>query len=93
MDLKDFTAKPGRAAWLAQQLNIPAALISQWTAEKSPRQVPAARCPLIELATLGEVTAEELRPELAWVRVKDRKWPCGRGRPALDFVAAPVVPA
>lgn len=93
MNLKTFTDQPGAASRLAKTLGIPAALVSQWTADKDARQVPIPRCPAIERATAGAVSCEELRPDVAWVRVKDRKWPNPAGRPLVDHMATEAAKA
>jgi DNA-binding transcriptional regulator YdaS (Cro superfamily) len=89
MDLKTYTEPAGAAAKLAKALGIAPALISQWTTEKEPRQVPAPRCVAIEAETAGAVTCEEMRPDVLWVRVKDRKWPHPKGRPLIDLSQQP----
>lgn len=67
MDLKTYiSAERGRAVSLANALGCSPVLISQWTADVNPRQVPAERCPAIERATGGEVRCEELRPDVQW---------------------------
>jgi len=52
-------------------------------------KTPAERCPAIERAFDGRVTAEQLRPDIAWVRIADPAWPHPAGRPLID-VAAPA---
>lgn len=64
--------------------------ISQFTGGRRP--VPADRCAAIERATSAQVTCEELRPDVAWVRVPDADWPHAGGRPCID-VAAPAADA
>lgn len=53
---------------LAAKLAITPVLINQWANEKRP--VPPDRCVEIELATGGEVTRRDLRPD-DWHRI----WP------------------
>ena len=65
---------------LAEAVGAHAADMSFWA--NGTRAVPAHRCLAIERATAGEVTAEELRPDLTWVRVADEAWP--HGKPVLD---------
>lgn len=43
---------------------------------------------LLERATAGAVTCEEMRPDVRWHRVRDRKWPNPAGRPLIDVSAA-----
>lgn len=90
MDLKTYTATPGAASRLAKRLSIPPALVSQWTATQEPRPIPLPRCIEIERETAGAVTCEEMRPDAAWVRVRDRKWPHPKGRPLVNLEPAKV---
>lgn len=53
-------------------------------------RIPVARCPSLELASRGAVTVEEMRPDLRWIRVKDRKWPHPAGRPLVDYSGVPA---
>ena len=48
------------------------------------RQAPQQRCPSIERASDAEVTCEQLRPDVRWVRVPDAGWPHPGGRPLID---------
>ena len=68
MDLKTYLAgQPrGASAQLAAEIGVHRVLISQWTADDTPRQVPAEHCPAIERATAGAVRCEELRPDVDW---------------------------
>lgn len=63
-------------------MSVPAA--HQWLT--GLRRVPPDRCPAIERATGGQVTVDELRPDVRWVRVPDPTWPHPDGRPAIDVV-------
>lgn len=56
-----FKKVGGRAA-LAKHFGILPWAVSKW--ERS--QVPAERCPDIEALTNGEVTCEQLRPDVNW---------------------------
>lgn len=38
----------------------------------------------IERESDGAVPCEMVRPDLAWIRIPDRRWPHRRGRPAHD---------
>ncbi|MBX9728048.1 MAG: helix-turn-helix domain-containing protein [Sphingopyxis sp.] len=84
MNLLTYTGCTG--AELATRLGVPAPLVSQW--RTGARSIPVERCPSIERETGGAVTCEEMRPDVAWKRVKDRKWPHPEGRPLLDFTEA-----
>lgn len=86
MDLLTYTTRPGMSATaLAAALEVPPVLILQWRGGSRP--VPIPRCPAIERETAGEVTCEELRPDVTWTRVRDRRWPHPQGRPLADFSA------
>jgi hypothetical protein len=52
-------------------------------------RTPVERCPGVERALGGLVTAEQLRPDVRWVRIPDESWPHPAGRPLID-VAAPA---
>ncbi len=84
-----------RAMDLIQQLGGPSA-VARIVGCKTPsviewrkRGIPAERCPLIERATLGAYTVEQLRPDASWSRIPDPTWPHPAGRPVID-VARPV---
>lgn len=87
MDLKTYVGKErGRQTALAVAVKAQPQLVWQWA---NNRPVPADRCADIERASDGDVTCEELRPDLTWVRVPDKHWPWHRkGRPLLDVTAA-----
>ena len=69
MNLKTYlSGKRGRAASLARHIGVSPVLISQWA--NGHRPVPAERCPEIEKATSGEVTCEELRPDVDWAYLR-----------------------
>ena len=43
----------------------------------------------MEQVSDGLMTCEELRPDLAWLRMADKRWPWHRkGRPVLDVAKA-----
>jgi DNA-binding transcriptional regulator YdaS (Cro superfamily) len=73
----------GCAARAADHLGVPPALITQWC--KGIRPAPADRAVAIELLTEAAVTCEEMRPDVLWVRMRDRKWPHPKGRPLVDL--------
>ena len=58
--------------------------VSQWRV----RGIPEDYCPTIEKVTSGSVTCEELRPDIYWIRIKDRAWPHPKGRPLVDHAAS-----
>lgn len=85
MDLRLFLEN-GNAAKLARAVGVPPAMVSQW--KTGVRSTSEEKCPLIESATEGSVTVEELRPDLPWHRIPDKTWPHPAGRPVLDFANA-----
>lgn len=85
MKLSDHLCDRGAVNQLAAAIQVPAALISQW--KGGIRQVPEDRCPSIERATEGVVICEEMRPDVSWVRIKDKDWPHPEGRPLVDHTA------
>lgn len=55
---------------LAELCGVSKGAVSQW---KDPgRRVPAEYCPLIERATNGQVRCEDLRPDIAWVVLRQQ---------------------
>ena len=54
----------GGQAKLATLLGVTPSAVHQWV--KGVREVPAERCPEIEAATGGQVTCEQLRPDVRW---------------------------
>jgi len=63
----------GSQAMLAEILKVTPATVSQWRC--GIRKVPMERCSEIECATKGQVTCEELRPDLAehWAYLRGTK--------------------
>lgn len=55
-----------------------------WPWFNSDRKVPGDKCAQIERAVRGEVSVEQLRPDLVWLRVPDTDWPHPLGRPCID---------
>lgn len=55
----------GSQSAIARLLKISAPTVNQWV--KRTRPVPAAYCTLIERATNGQVTRQELRPDDYWL--------------------------
>ncbi|EEM8545026.1 helix-turn-helix domain-containing protein [Salmonella enterica] len=62
--LKQACSNMGGQASMARYLGVSSPTINQWV--KGKRQIPAARCPSIEKVTNGEVTCEDLRPDVNW---------------------------
>lgn len=82
MQLADYTKQRGRQAALCRDIGAFASDVTNWV--KGNRPVPEARCADIERVSGGQVTVEELRPDIAWVRIKDKTWPHPKGRPLVD---------
>lgn len=66
MNLHDYLSsgietQTGLAKKLGMETSV---LVNQWA--NGVRQVPAERCPAIEVATGGSVRCEDLRPDVAW---------------------------
>lgn len=73
MKLSEYLQPRGMVDALAKQISVPPALVSQW--KIGVRQVPADRCPSIERATGGQVTCEELRPDVDWPYLRGTRKP------------------
>jgi DNA-binding transcriptional regulator YdaS (Cro superfamily) len=71
MDLKTYAATRGAAAQLARALGVSSATVSFWIS--GDKQVPAERCMAIEAATDGAVRCEDLRPDLQWGVLRERR--------------------
>jgi DNA-binding transcriptional regulator YdaS (Cro superfamily) len=71
MDLKDYIKNQrGNATNLAEELDISISYLSQLASGSSP--ISTERCIEIEQATRGEVTCEELRPDVDWAYLSRR---------------------
>ncbi|MDD3884535.1 MAG: helix-turn-helix domain-containing protein [Gallionella sp.] len=68
MKIAQYLSESETAASLARKLGITPVLISQW--RTGLRRVPIERCPDIEKATDGQVTCEELRPDIDWAYLR-----------------------
>lgn len=82
-------AVAGGQSALARGCGVVQQVVWNWL-NRSAGRVPPEHCPAIERATAGRVTADELRPDVIWVRVPDPEWPHPAGRPCID-VAAPAL--
>ncbi|WP_336606339.1 transcriptional regulator [Calidifontimicrobium sp. SYSU G02091] len=78
----DVITRLGGPSKVARMLGIKPPSVIGWGG-----RVPPDRCPAIERATGGEVTCEQLRPDVRWVRVRDPSWPHPEGRPCIDVAA------
>ena len=84
MDLTTFLHQKGYGAMsdLGRLVGVPSQTIRDWSIGR--RRVPDDWCPAIEISTGGDVTCEELRGDLSWVRMPDAGWPGNAGRPLID---------
>jgi len=88
MDLQTYLRQSrGAIRKLALAIGVTPPFLSQCAV--GARKTPGDRCTAIEQATAGAVTCEELRKDMAWVRITDPDWPWHpNGRPLLDLTAA-----
>jgi len=73
----------GSQAALARELGIKPPSVNEVVNDPN-RQIPESWCQVIERATKGAVTCEQLRGDIAWPRVEDAEWPHPSGKPYLD---------
>lgn len=66
---------------VARICNVKPPSVSEW---RRNGRFPEAKCPAIELESKGQYPCEVLRPDVQWVRVKDKNWPHPKGRPLVD---------
>lgn len=66
--IKRACSAVGGQAALARLLGVSTPTVNQWVSGK--RRVPAERCPAIEKSTSGEVTCEQLRPDVDWAYLR-----------------------
>jgi DNA-binding transcriptional regulator YdaS (Cro superfamily) len=64
-----------------------------WPWTSGLRPVPPEIAPTLERGCNGLVTVERLCPQARWVRIDDKDWPGGRGRPLLDTARIDDTPA
>lgn len=81
-----LTLPRGAQLRIARAVGVTPVAVSQWAA--GAKQVPVGRCALVERATGGHVSVDELRPDIPWARLPDPAWPHPQGRPLPDFAAA-----
>ena len=83
MKLSNYlNAMRGNQAMLCADIGAHSPDMSRWATGARP--IPAERCPSIERFTGGEVTCEEMRPDVRWHRIRDKTWPNPGGRPLID---------
>lgn len=61
----------GGQSIIARNLGVSRAAVGQW----KDRKIPAEFCPVIEEMTNGEMTCEDLRPDVRWDLVRKRRPP------------------
>lgn len=89
MQLSNYVdAERGRQTTLGAAVKTPPQTVWQWA--RGARRVPSGKCAAVEVATKGEVTVEELRPDLPWARIPDPSWPHPNGRPVVDQARAVI---
>lgn len=71
MNLQEYLKQEGRGALarLSKKISVKPPIVSFWASGQ--RQVPAERCPEIERITNGQVTCEELRPDVNWAVLRN----------------------
>jgi hypothetical protein len=57
---------------------------------RGEKRCPEAWCLIVERITTGGIQAQELRPDLVWVRVPCDEWPNPAGKPMLDLYPARI---
>lgn len=91
MKLHEYLSSPDSltVAQLRERIGAQSdAQIRQWQHGYAERKPSYENAVAIERATRGAVSVEDLRPDAAWTRVKDKTWPHPKGRPVLDFALA-----
>ena len=58
--------------------------VRHWRKRWRGARTPPEMCCEIERLSGGAVRCEDERNDLNWVRVRDKTWPGGKGRPVLD---------
>jgi hypothetical protein len=73
LNLQTYFKKNGRGylTVFASSINAFTSDVSNWS--NGIRPVPAERCPVIEQATNGLVTCEELRPDIPWGVLRNKQ--------------------
>jgi DNA-binding transcriptional regulator YdaS (Cro superfamily) len=82
------TVTPSQRVKVAEAIGLNEQYLYQCLTGRRP--TPELHCPGIEREFNGEITVEELRPDVSWQRVPDPHWPHPKGRPCID-VAAPAL--
>ncbi len=96
MTLDDYLSQPGciSMAEFARRLEINADQVRQWRHQQDGRRPSPTNCAVIERATEGQVTCEELHDGVVWLRIPDAAWPWHKeGRPTVDITKSELVAA
>jgi DNA-binding transcriptional regulator YdaS (Cro superfamily) len=92
MNLPDWLKlKHGRTLELAKLVGRSGATVSEWSTGR--KRVPSDVCPDVELATGGEVTCEEMRPDVKWHVLRNAPHavnaPLGDACVSIQMISAP----
>lgn len=90
MNLDAYLSREGAesAVDFARRAGLNPDQVRQWRYGHNDRRPSEDNCARLERASSGLVTCEELRPDLAWIRIADKAWPHPKGRPAVDITKA-----
>lgn len=81
----DVFKQLGGPAAVARMAAVKPSSVTEWRR----RGIPPDRCTVLERLSGGVVHCEQMRPDLAWVRVADEGWPWHpAGKPLLDVASA-----
>lgn len=78
--LNEAIEKHGGLSEVARRVGVSAQTLSNWRARLPPEE----HCPSLERSLMGDCTCEAMRPDVSWVRIKDKDWPHPKGRPLVD---------
>lgn len=70
---------------VASGLGINTDMLRHWRHGHAGRMASAFDAVRLEYHSGGGMLADHIRPDLAWVRIPDRRWPVASGRPLLDL--------
>ena len=85
MDTNDLIDTLGGTNAVARMCDVKPPSVTEWRA----RGIPGDRCPAIEAGSQGKFKCEQIRPDLRFTRVPDKRWTWDRrGRPIHDPVPA-----
>lgn len=90
MNLDQYLSRPGSEsmAAFAAGLGKNEGQMRQYRYHYDNRQSPPDLCIAMERLSGGLIQVEHERPDLPWLRVKDKAWPVAAGRPLLDLANA-----